>query len=59
MLLLDDLAAELDRANRERVIDAITNHYPQTVVTALEADDIPVSETPSVFHVEHGTLSSR
>ena len=59
VLLLDDLAAELDRANRERVIDAITNHYPQTVVTALEADDIPVSETPSVFHVEHGTLSSR
>lgn len=59
VLLLDDLAAELDRTNRARVVDAVSSVYRQWFLTALDLDDLPLSgdfPRPMVFHVEHGSL---
>jgi DNA replication and repair protein RecF len=57
ILLIDDLAAELDAQSRARLLSAIQSLGAQTFLTFLEPAQIPRTEGESgVFHVEHGRL---
>ena len=58
ILLLDDLAAELDAAHRRRVLDLAVDVGAQIFITALETAAVPVEAfgSLSVFHVEQGRV---
>jgi DNA replication and repair protein RecF len=55
-LLVDDLAAELDPARRERVIERLAELPAQVILTALERNALDLSRwcETRVFHVKHG-----
>ncbi len=55
VLLFDDLPSELDRGNRERLLAGIVDSYPQVLLTALAAEDLPIN-SGRLFHVEQGRL---
>lgn len=54
VVLIDDLAAELDRERREAFYDLLLAQNMQSFVTAIEAETFP--SPASMFHVEHGQL---
>ncbi len=54
LVLLDDLAAELDRRRRAAFYETLMGLDLQVVVTAMEPEPLP-SPVP-MFHVEHGEL---
>lgn len=58
VLLLDDLAAELDTTHRARVVDLALSVGAQVFISALEPTVVPVGSAPSVsmFHVEQGRV---
>lgn len=55
VLLLDDLAAELDERRTVAVLDWVEEKGIQVLVTALEAGKLE-SRFDKVFHVEHGWI---
>jgi DNA replication and repair protein RecF len=57
-LLLDDPAAELDRAHTEGLLAAVASLGGQLVVTALRAADTPLGTPDRVFHVEHNEVKT-
>ena len=57
VLLVDDPAAELDRANRNRLFEMLQDVPAQMFVTALEPEDLPWSEQGKMFHVERGKVT--
>ena len=58
ILLFDDLPAELDEGNRLKLLKSIDAIYPQSLLTVLSENDVPLSDTLStVFHVEHGDFT--
>ena len=57
-LLLDDPAAELDRAHTERLLAAVASLGGQLVVTALRVEDTPLGTPDRVFHVEHNEVKT-
>lgn len=60
LLLVDDIAAELDPDNRERLLTVIGNMNVQLFVSCIEASCLPESFGKQgelkVFHVEHGKI---
>jgi len=57
ILLIDDLAAELDPGNRERVMRELEQRGAQVFLTQIEPHMLPTSAPgKTTFHVEHGTL---
>jgi DNA replication and repair protein RecF len=56
VLLIDDLSAELDLANRTRVLKAVLDRGGQAFVTRLSDDVLPMLDQTALFHVEHGRL---
>ncbi|HUW98201.1 MAG TPA: DNA replication and repair protein RecF [Acidiferrobacter sp.] len=54
LVLVDDLAAELDSERRHAFYEELSTSEVQALVTAIERDDLPSSAT--MFHVEHGCL---
>ena len=58
VLLLDDVAAELDGKHLERFLQAVCSIDLQLFVTALSRDGIQISRPLKVFHVEQGEVSS-
>lgn len=57
VLLFDDLPAELDLENRDRVIGEISSLFRQSFVAALTTGDLPLAgNVAEVFHVEHGAV---
>jgi len=58
VLLFDDFAAELDKSNRERLLETITRHYPQVITTVLDPEDFNTNIPSRMFHVKHGTLEA-
>jgi DNA replication and repair protein RecF len=57
ILLIDDLAAELDARSRRQLFDAIQASGAQAFLTFLEAAQIPQTQAPkAMFHVEHGRV---
>jgi DNA replication and repair protein RecF len=57
-LLLDDPAAELDRAHTEGLLAAVGRMGGQLVVTALRPEDTPLGTPDRVFHVEHNEVKT-
>ena len=56
LLLLDDPAAELDRASLARLMRRVAGLGSQVIATSLERDELEFPEAPRVFHVEQGML---
>lgn len=62
LLLLDDLPAELDYSNRQKVARFLKDYSCQVFVTAIELENLSgftdqLSEKDyKMFHVEHGTI---
>ena len=58
ILLVDDLAAELDISHRQNLIDLLVETQAQLFVTATEHDSfvLPPEIESKMFHVEHGVL---
>lgn len=60
--LIDDLASELDRSNRSKVISILAESGAQCLFTAVEANDLDLdgelAERSRKFHVEHGKIQS-
>lgn len=56
LLLVDDLASELDARNRHALFTALFALQQQMVITSLEADFLidKRNRSDKVFHVEHG-----
>lgn len=61
LLLLDDLAAELDLENRARVLAEVERGALQAVITGTQqaALDAEVGQDCRKFHVEHGQVRSQ
>jgi len=67
VLLVDDLASELDERNRRSVLKAMVSLGIQSFFTAIEANDLAELDDPEVlsagvqpgqFHVEHGKIEA-
>ena len=56
ILLLDDLAAELDAAHRELVMRHVHCMDVQTFITTIEAERVPFIDQALWFHVEQGHI---
>ena len=54
-VLIDDIAAELDREHRDRFLGRLAGLSSQVFVTSVECLELP--EVGDVFHVEHGRLA--
>jgi len=55
ILLIDDLAAELDKDNKKILLNYLTTLNKQLIITSTKKMDF--SETnPKVFHVKHGLI---
>jgi len=60
--LIDDLPSELDKPNQKRLASWLTKLEAQVFVTSVDKDPLieawPEQDNYSVFHVEHGTITS-
>jgi DNA replication and repair protein RecF len=56
VLLIDDLAAELDSVNRARLLDELQARGAQVFLTMIEKTALRAPRSAPVFHVEHGRL---
>ncbi len=56
LMLVDDLPAELDQANRERLLEELGSSQLQVYVTGVERDLFPDTRVERMFHVEQGQL---
>lgn len=59
ILLFDDLPAELDLSNQNRIMRILSQLNIQLVITAIQADQIDYRlwDKYKVFHVEHGCVT--
>jgi DNA replication and repair protein RecF len=58
ILLIDDLAAELDQVNKKRLLTELDRRGLQVFITMIDESSLPLN-TPgdySMFHVKHGRL---
>ena len=61
ILLIDDLASELDPSSTKKIFDFLTNINSQVFITAINADQVTpfiTADCRQVFHVEHGQITS-
>ncbi len=57
ILLIDDLASELDRQNRQTLLKALADREVQTFVASISLDSVEFGlQHTQMFHVEHGKL---
>ena len=56
IVLCDDLPAELDQINLNRVLTTLANMQLQTFITSSEDIKFPENSKSKVFHVEHGKM---
>lgn len=60
LILLDDMASELDEVHVSMLLEHLDQLGEQTILTALSVDEIPktflAKESTKMFHVEHGIL---
>ena len=56
LLLLDDPAAELDKASLARLMDQVVGLDAQIIATSLVPEALQFPSDPTMFHVEHGVL---
>ena len=60
IILLDDLASELDRQHQSRVLQQLQDSGAQVFLTGTEQPEAvqTLSLQPRMFHVEHGRISA-
>jgi DNA replication and repair protein RecF len=61
IFLLDDLPAELDIENRKKVAQALHKIDAQVFISGVDRESVSIIEDiskPSMFHVEHGHITS-
>jgi DNA replication and repair protein RecF len=57
ILLIDDLPAELDETNKNRLISAGKDLYPQMIIVSLTEAEIPeLNQSVNTIHVSRGTV---
>ena len=56
VLLIDDLAAELDKKNRQRMIEELEGRGGQVFLTKIDESALGPVQAARTFHVEHGAL---
>ena len=58
LVLVDDLASELDEGHRDRMTRVLLELGQQTIFSALDAEQLPIlkDRDAAMFHVEHGVL---
>jgi len=59
ILLLDDLAAELDGGHLSRFLELVRETEAQAFLTSVEEARFPAWPDAAVFHVEHGKMAKR
>ncbi|SNY48932.1 DNA replication and repair protein RecF [Arsukibacterium tuosuense] len=62
LLLIDDLASELDSSSTQLVFEYLTQINSQVFITAINADQVSpyiAAERSKMFHVEHGQITAR
>ena len=57
LLLLDDLAAELDAGHLGRFLELVQESQAQTFLTSVDAGRLPAWNEVRRFHVEHGKIA--
>jgi DNA replication and repair protein RecF len=57
LMLVDDLPAELDGENRERLLLELRGSGLQAYVTGIEKEVFSQTLTGRMFHVEHGRIT--
>lgn len=57
VLLLDDLAAELDRGHLGRFLELVRETEAQVFLSSVEKERLPAWEDARLFHVEHGKMA--
>jgi len=55
VMVLDDLASELDRGHRARVLDCLRDGQAQVLISGTEIPN-ELDDSTAVFHVEHGQV---
>ncbi|WP_456413675.1 DNA replication/repair protein RecF [Thiolapillus sp.] len=56
LLLIDDLGAELDNVNSQRILDFLERTGMQTFITVLDARRYQLPDSAKLFHVKHGVI---
>lgn len=56
VVLIDDLAAELDQNNRQRMVEELEQRGGQVFLTKIDESAIGPIQGAKTFHVEHGVL---
>jgi DNA replication and repair protein RecF len=56
VLLLDDLAAELDRGHLGRFLELVRETEAQVFLSSVDKERLPAWEDTRLFHVEHGKI---
>jgi DNA replication and repair protein RecF len=62
LLLIDDLASELDQESSRQVFSYLRDINSQVFITAINAEQVSpfiTAEQLAMFHVEHGQLTAR
>jgi DNA replication and repair protein RecF len=55
LLLIDDLGAELDQTNTQRILNFLQTLATQLFITVLDKEKYQIAEESRVFHVKHGS----
>lgn len=60
ILLIDDIAAELDPDKRRKLLEIVLNMGMQLFITSTDPSliTLPDEQSHQVFHVEHGTITA-
>ena len=56
IIAIDDLAAELDGDNKQRLLDCLRSLEQQLLLTTTQAELIPLHPEDRMFHVKHGNV---
>jgi DNA replication and repair protein RecF len=57
VIIIDDLAAELDHVNKEKLLQFLIHLNQQLILTTTQISKLPL-ENAKVFHVKHGRIES-
>jgi len=57
ILLIDDLTEEIDKTNKNRLISASNELFPQMIIVSLTETEIPeLNQLVNTIHVSRGTV---
>ena len=57
IIAIDDLAAELDGDNKQRLLDCLRSLQQQLLLTTTQSELIPLFDGDRMFHVKHGNIN--